>query len=105
LIADITNLFSGSSKAAPAPLSLFSLPDSIQEITYLSSNGTNLYPGDSIDRSRNSGPGSTIYTTNGLLGNASRSATTPHTDSTATAQAVKQALLSSSTLGDVIAEL
>src|SRR5581483_733536 len=48
LISDITSLFGGSSKAAPPPLALFSLPDSIQQTAYVRSKGTSLYSGDVV---------------------------------------------------------
>lgn len=105
LISSITNLFGGSSKAAPPPLVLFSLPDSIQQTAYVSSSGTTAYGGDSVEQSSKLGSGSAIYTTSGVVKNASQSAAPASTDSTSIAQAVKNALLTSNTLGDVIAEI
>jgi hypothetical protein len=104
LISDITNLF-GSSKAAPPPLVLFSLPDSVQQTAYVSSKGAGVYGGDAADPSVTTSSSSGIYTTGGIVNNGSQNATSLSTNSTVIAQAVKNALLTSNTLGDVIAEL
>ena len=107
LFADIGNFFGGSSKPSPPPLALFSLPDSIQQTVYSTSNRTSVYAGDSIEQAAKPGLASTIYTSSSLgretAGSTSVPATT--TDSASIAQAVKTALLTSNTLGDVIAEL
>lgn len=105
LISDISKLFGGSSKAAPPPLTLFSLPDSVEQTAYVSSKGTNLYPGDSVEQATKPRAASAIYTSSGLGKTTSGNPVSAATDSAAIAQAVKNALLTSNTLGDVIAEI
>ncbi len=106
LISDIGKLFGGgSSKPAPPPLTLFSLPTSIQQTAYLASNGAHVYAGDSADQPPKAGPTLPIYTTTGMANTAGHNPVSAATDSAAIAQAVKNALLTSNTLGDVIAEL
>jgi hypothetical protein len=105
LISDITSLFGGSSKAAPPPLALFSLPDSIQQTAYVSSKGTSVYSGDVVEQNTKSSGSSAIYTSSGVVSQTAQSAAAAPLNSAAIAQAVKSALLTSNTLGDVIAEL
>lgn len=93
LISDITSLFGGSSKAAPPPLALFSLPESIQQTAYIGSGAANGKAGGGI------------YTSSGAVKDTSSTSAPASNDSVAIAQAVKNALLTSSTLVDVIAEI
>lgn len=95
LVSSIAGLFGASKKALP-PLTLFQLPNSQAHTVFVSSktNGT---------ASVNSGPG-------GVSGSSQASSTTGQgqslqNQSTEIAQAVKQALLTSSSLNDVIAEI
>ena len=95
LISSIAGLFGGSKKTQ-APLTLFQLPNSQAHTVFVSSktNGT---------ASVNSGPG-------GASGSSQASSTTGQgqslqNQSLEIAQAVKQALLNSSSLNDVIAEI
>jgi hypothetical protein len=101
LISDIAGLFGGSSKSAVQPLTLFSLSDQLQMTSYV--NGTNA---DSLRGASASGQPSSsgIYSSSQPSGNATRRGN-PVVDSTAVAQAVKSALLTSSTLADVIADI
>ncbi|HZS55930.1 MAG TPA: hypothetical protein VFA65_16125 [Bryobacteraceae bacterium] len=105
LISDITSLF-GSSKATPPPLTLFSLPDSVQQSASLSSKGVNVDVGGAAASNVTMSRGASgIYTSDGLINNDAQSAGSTSTNNAAIAQAVKSALLTSNTLGDVIAEL
>jgi hypothetical protein len=84
IISGLVGLF-GSHKKTPPPLTLFRLPDAQNETVYTSSHTANVVPQ------------SGIYTSQ-------------HTDSTQyhsaqIAQAVKHALLNSSSLNDVISEI
>ena len=103
LVSQISNLF--GSKSAPPPLVLFSLPNSVQQTAYVGSNGTSVYAGDSVAQSAKPTCGSGIYTSGGVGNNSNRVVTQAPADRAAIAQAVKSALLTSSTLGDVITEL
>lgn len=105
LISGIAGLFGGSSKAAPPPLALFSLPNSIQQTAYVGSNQTTVYAGDSVDQTVKSATTSAVYTTGGVVNNTGRSAPPATTDGSSIAQAVKNALLTSNSLSDVIAEI
>lgn len=101
LISGISSLFGGSSKAAPPPLALFSLPDSIQQTAYVGSNQTT----DSMEQNTKPATTSAVYTTGGVVNNTGRSAPPATTDGSSVAQAVKNALLTSNSLSDVIAEI
>ena len=91
LFSDIAGLFGGSSKPQPPPLTRFSLSDSIQETVALNASMGNVH----------TTPAQGIYASNVQISNTSRT----QLDPSAIAQAVKDALLTSNTLGDVIAEL
>ena len=104
LISSITSLFGGSSNAAPPPLALFSLPDSIQQTSYVSSKSSSDVSASGRS-SASAAKGSAIYTSTGLTTNTTSSSASSRANNAGIAQAVKSALLSSSTLGDVIAEL
>jgi hypothetical protein len=105
LISGITSLFGGSSQTAPPPLNLFSLPNSIEESTYVASSAGRSYPGRANQDSNGNATSSAKYTSSVLEKNTQQSSTITPIDSTAIAQAVKNALLSSNTLADVILEL
>jgi len=105
LISGIASFFGGSSKAAPPPLALFSLPNSIQETAYIGSQDTASHAGESIDQGAKQATRSGVYTSGGLVTNTGRSASPALTDGSYIAQAVKNALLTSSSLSDVIAEI
>ncbi len=97
LFSDFASLF-GSSKSTPPPLALFSLPNSVQETAYVSAAVTG-----SGGTSSSSQAGSVTYSTGASpISNQNGGSAA---DSAAIAQAVKSALLTSNSLGDVIAEL
>lgn len=104
LISSITSLFGGSSNAAPPPLALFTLPDSIQQTSYVRSKSSSDVSA-SAQSSASAAKGSALYTSTGLTANRTRSTVSESASNAGIAQAVKSALLNSSTLGDVIAEL
>ena len=101
LISGITSLFGGPSKAASSPLVLFSLPDSIQQTAYVTSNRADTNVGHPVDASASSA----IYTTSAVVNEVGRAPLSATTDSSSIAQAVKNALLTSNSLSDVIAEI
>jgi hypothetical protein len=105
LVSDIAKLFGGSSKAAPPPLALFSLPESIQQTFYVTENRSGSQAGKEVSEGALSNGQSALYTSGGLTSNASGASSLAQTDSSAIAQAVKNALLTSSSLSDIIAEI
>jgi hypothetical protein len=64
-----------------------------------------VYSGDVVDQTGKSSNSSAIYTSGGLASQTAQSGTAAPLNSAAIALAVKSALLTSNTLGDVIAEL
>lgn len=95
LISGLAGLFGGSSKPQLQPLTLFTLPGSQQETSYVQTDSAKT-------PTAIAGP---VYTATSLKsGNGSNSATNV-LDTAAIASAVKKALLTSNSLGDVIAEL
>lgn len=123
LITSITSLFGGSS-STPQPLQLFSLPDSIESnvVTGSSANGGTLPSvGQASSKSiiytappasPSSSSGTTLratspvaYSSAAATKNLGQMSASAPLDSSVIAAAVKSALLSSNTLGDVIAEI
>jgi hypothetical protein len=105
LIAGIASLFGGGSKAAPPPLVEFQLPSSQTQTVYKGSSGTTTYQGSAVEQSStpNLSPATTRNATEaGGTGSAGQSL---QYQSMQIAQAVKAALLNSSSLNDVIAEI
>lgn len=103
LVSNLLNLF-GSSKPAPPPLARFQLPDSQSQTIYLGSQTTSVLQGAASEQSvkSNSQP---IYTSTGALATGSPGSTAKIADASAIVQVVKQALLNSSSLNDVISEI
>jgi hypothetical protein len=95
LISGLAGLFGGSSKAQLPPLTLFSLPSSQQQTSYVQADAINA-------AASNSGP---VYTSTSVKSGNAPSSTTNVVDTGAIAAAVKNALLTSNSLSDVIAEL
>ncbi len=102
LISGIVSLFGGGKKTA-APLVEFQLPASVDQTVYLNSGGKTVYPGNSVEPSTAPNAGGGTYTT-GEQGSESRGQALQY-QSTQIAAAVKNALLNSSSLNDVIAEI
>ena len=108
LISSIVNLFGGGgSKNTLPPLTEFVLPSSNQQTVYVSSRGTATFQGSVTKASEFNGTGGGIYN------NAEHMQTSDSLSSSQwiqeqsgqIAQAVKTALLQSSSLRDVIAEI
>ncbi len=94
LFSGIMSLFGGGGKSTPPALVQFQLPNSMSQTVYVSSKGSAAYQGNSVETPSASGTPASQAGGNQL-----------QYQSTAIAQAVKTALLNSSSLNDVIAEL
>lgn len=108
LISGIVHLFGGgNSKKTPPPLVQFHLPASQEQSLSVSSRGNSVHQGSVVEGTGPGTPGAGIY------GNASQLHTSGSSPSTQwiqeqsgqIAEAVKNALLNSSSLNDVIGEL
>lgn len=105
LVAGILNLFGGGQKTALPPLVEFQLPQPQEQTVYVSAKGSTTLQGTDVEQTSSLTPGAGIYT-----GAAQNTGTlTPNQlmkyQSAQIAQAVKTALLNSSSLNDVIAEI
>lgn len=107
LISGIASLFGGGSTSTPPPLVEFQLPSSQTQTVYVSSNGTSTYQGSMTGQASVSNSNGPTYISNPTpQANASTSSGQSFQyQSTQIAQAVKTALLNSSSLNDVIAEI
>ena len=94
LFSGIMSLFGGGGKSTPPPLVEFQLPNSISQTMYVGSKGSSSYQGNAVET-----PSAAGAVTTGAPGNLLQY------QSAAIAQAVKTALLNSSSLNDVIAEI
>jgi hypothetical protein len=99
IISGIESLFGGHKKAPP-PLVRFQLPESQSRTLYVDSNGTGMPDLRGDQGSSGSTPGTGIYSQTSAM-----SENWLQDQSAQIAQAVKTALLNSSSLSDVIAEL
>ena len=99
LVTTLFHLFGGSGKSTPPPLVRFQLPSAQEQTAYVSFSGQSTYSGNVVENGNSqSGSGSYGATSHGG-GQAQRY------QSGEIAQAVKTALLTSSTLNDVISEI
>jgi hypothetical protein len=105
LIEGIAGLFGGSSKAAPPPLVRFQLPNSQDQTVYISSSGSTVYQSSATEPSARSTASAPIYGSNAVASNQGSAAQPLRYQSSEIAQAVKNAILNSSSLNDVIAEI
>lgn len=108
LISGIASLFGGGGKSTPPPLVEFQLPNSQDQTVYVSSNGSSTYQGSVIapaNSSQTSGPTYTSGSPTPQAGNSGFGSQSLQYQSSQIAQAVKIALLNSSSLNDVIAEI
>jgi hypothetical protein len=96
LVSGLVHLFGGGN-SAPPPLVQFQLPDSQERTVYLSSKGSTVYQGTSVEQASLPNAGGT--------GSTNISGQKLQYQSTQIADAVKKALLNSSSLNDVIAEI
>lgn len=103
LVSGIISLFGGGGKQTPPPLVEFQLPQSQQETVYVNSKTSTTYQGTNIEHPSVPAPGQR----GGIYGqaNATSSGQILQYQSSQIAQAVKNALLNSSSLNDVIAEI
>ena len=107
LVSGIFSLFGGGGKSTPPPLVEFQMPSSQQQTVYVGAGGSSTYQGSAVESIGGSAGKSGLYNTSAIAGTAE---TTPSSQwiqeqSGQIAQAVKTALLNSSSLNDVIAEL
>jgi hypothetical protein len=108
LIAGIASLFGGGGKSTPPPLVEFQLPSSQTQTVYVSSSGSSTYEGNVTGQAPVSTTGRAIYNNRQPSQPSSSSPSSGQSfqyQSTQIAQAVKTALLNSSSLNDVIAEI
>jgi hypothetical protein len=108
LISGIMHLFGGGGgKKAPPPLVEFRLPESQQQTLFLSSKGNRLHQGSGGEATGLRSPGAGIYGDASQLHTSGSPASTQwiQEQSGQIAEAVKNALLNSSSLNDVIGEL
>ncbi len=106
LISGIVSLFEGGSgKKVPAPLVKFSLPASQQQTVYIGSKGSTVYQGNVTEQGSASRPTNGIYGAGGQANSAIVGEQSTQQQSAQIVQAVKNALLNSSSLNDVIAEI
>ena len=94
LFTSIAGLFGGG-KSTPPPLVDFQLPNSVSQTVYVSSQGSTAYQGTAVEKPSTSGSTAPSTTTSQSL----------QYQSAAIAQAVKTAILTSSSLNDVVAEI
>ncbi len=105
LVSGILSLFGGGSKSAPPALVEFQLPASQQQTVYMSSKGSTVYQGTAVEQGSSSTPSAGTYTNAGQTSNSVSQSKQVQYQSAQIAQAVKNALLNSSSLNDVIAEI
>ena len=105
LVSGIINLFGGGSGHTLPPLVEFQLPDSQQQTLYVSSKGNATFQGTAVEQISRATPSTGIYTATNEAGTSGGGAQVLRYQSQQVAQAVKTALLNSSSLNDVIAEI
>jgi hypothetical protein len=99
LISGIVGLFDGGKKSPPPPLVEFQLPASIDQSVYLTGGRT------AVHQENVTGDAHGIYSTSMQTGDSGLNGQSLRYQSTEIAAAVKNALLNSSSLNDVIAEI
>ena len=104
LISGIIGLFGGG-KSSPPPLLEFQLPESQNQTMYVSSKGNTTFQGTVVEQASRSTPTHGAYTGNNEGSNSGASDIALRYQNMQIAQAVKNALLNSSSLNDVIAEI
>ena len=104
IVSGIMSLFGGH-KSTPPPLVEFQLPETSSETIYVSSKGNTTYQGADVEQSSISSTGTGIYSSGTSTSQTSSSSQALQYQSSQIAQAVKNALLNSSSLNDVIAEI
>ena len=100
VVTTLFHIFGGGGKSTPPPLVRFQLPSAQEQTAYIGSSGKSVYVGNVVENG-NSQSRSTTQGANGQsVGGHSQ-----QYQSGEIAQAVKTALLTSSTLNDVISEI
>ncbi|HEY7306506.1 MAG TPA: hypothetical protein VH601_20440 [Bryobacteraceae bacterium] len=101
VVSGLVHLFGGGSKPETSPLARFQLPNSKTQTVYIGSQRTSVLQGAAFEQSikTDSQP---IYSSTGAHMSAPPS---QHVDAATIVQTVKQALLSSCSLNDVISEI
>jgi hypothetical protein len=107
VVSSIFKLFGGGNTAKTLPpLVEFKLPNPESQTTYVSSGGSRTYGDNSVETPSVSKTGAAIYTNSGQITASSSSSSSNFVNQSAQiAQAVKNALLTSSSLNDVISEI
>lgn len=95
----------GGGKSAPPPLVEFQLPQSEEQTVYVSPKGSTNYQGTDVEQPNMTNPMGSIYTGTSQAGSPGTGGQALQYQSSQIAQAVKNALLNSSSLNDVIAEI
>jgi hypothetical protein len=104
LISGIVGLFGGG-KNTPPPLVEFQLPASVDQTVYLSDGRSSVYQGNVTERANASNGSGGIYNEGTQKSASGATEQSVQYQSAQIAAAVKNALLNSSSLNDVIAEI
>ena len=104
LVSGLISLFGGG-KSTPPPLVEFQLPQSQEQTVYVSPKGSTNYEGTAIEQPNTTNPTGGVYAGVSQAGNFAMNGQALQYQSSQIAQAVKTALLNSSSLNDVIAEI
>jgi hypothetical protein len=105
LVSGILHLFGGGQGHTLPPLVEFRLPGSQQQTLYVGSNGNATFQGTAVEQASRPTPSGGIYTAGDEAGSSGATGQMLRYQSGQIAQAVKNALLNSSSLNDVIAEI
>ena len=105
VVSGLVGLFGGGSKSVPPPLVRFQLPASEEQTVYVSTKGNTVYEGSAVESASASRPISDIYTTGPAPSTSAISGESSQYQNSQIIQVVKNALLNSSSLNDVIGEI
>jgi hypothetical protein len=105
LVSAAIHLFSGGHARTLPPLVEFRLPQPQEQTVYVSSKGSTTFQGTAVEQASTTTSSRGIYTGSSEAGNSAASGQALRYQSGQIAQAVKNALLNSSSLNDVIAEI
>ena len=105
IISSISSLFGGGSKKTLPPLVSFSLPNAKNETLHVGAQGSPVSYQSGVTQQATSGPQASSAYSPSVTSSQPTSTVWIQNQSTQIAQAVKTALLNSSSLNDVISEL
>jgi hypothetical protein len=105
VVSGLVSWFGGGSKSSPPPLVRFQLPASEEQTVYAGTKGSTVYEGSAVESTSASGSTSGIYSASPAPSTSGMSAVSSQYQNSQIIQAVKNALLNSSSLNDVIAEI